>query len=161
MNSESLSLPEVIRFTPDQVIDPRGRSCEVRIPDVSFSQSRVFNSVPWSLHGIYSNGAGRLVRCLSGSIFLAAVDLRDDSATYLQSTNCRIDGTTQQAVWVPPGFGYGFLADEQGVTVLVEQTEPSVDQITNWNSPSLSIPWPLMRNMKVITPILSNQDRAA
>lgn len=161
MNSESLSLPEVIRFTPDQVIDPRGRSCEMHISDVSFTGSRVFNSVPWSLHGIYSNGAGRLVRCLNGSIFLAAVDLREDSATYLQSTNCRIDGTTQQAVWVPPGFGYGFLAGEQGVTVLVDQVGAGSDEIVGWNRPDLSIPWPLMRNMQVVSPILSNQDRAA
>jgi dTDP-4-dehydrorhamnose 3,5-epimerase len=158
MKSESLSLKEVILYTPSPAIDERGRSVEMRAP-LPFAQSRVFNSVPWSLHGIYRNDAGRLVRCLNGNLFVAVVDLREESPTFRQNACCRIDGSSQQAVWVPPGFGYGFLAGEQGVTVLVEQTEATTDQVTGWNS--LDIPWPLMRNMQVVTPILSNQDRAA
>ena len=161
MRTESLRIKEVLRFTPALSADERGLSFELwQSPD--FVKANVSLLTPWALGGIYhSKTADRLVHCLRGTLAVVAVDLRPDSATYLLNVISQIDETTRQAILVPPGFGYGFLAIGSGATMLIERSSLDEDVTIRWNDPDLSISWPLMKNMQVQNPILTQRDRAA
>jgi len=74
----------------------------------SFSKKGVFRG----MHFQWNPFMGKLVTCLSGSIYDAVIDIRKDSPTYGDHclvSLCEEDGTS---LWVPPGFAHGFFATE-------------------------------------------------
>ena len=61
---------------------------------------------------------GKLVRCPVGLIFDVAVDLRRSSATFGQWVGAELSADNQQQLWVPVGFGHGFLTLSESAEVL-------------------------------------------
>jgi dTDP-4-dehydrorhamnose 3,5-epimerase len=79
----------------------------------------------------------KLIRCVRGRILDVIIDLRRDSATYLQHA---------RMVFVPEGFAHGFqtLSDDVEVTYLVTQYyEPSAEAGIRYCDPAVGIHWPL------------------
>lgn len=178
MNFSDTELPGVVLFTPNVHRDNRGYFFESwRSKDFSsslkkeirFVQGAVSNSVPYTIRGIHyqlMRPVGKLVHCLRGSIYDVAVDLRRSSPTFGKYVGFHLDDQNHQALWIPPGFGHGFLAGSSGASVAYECTDvhiPEYDKSINPLDPDMGIAWPLARGgfVNPVTPVLSNKDRAA
>jgi dTDP-4-dehydrorhamnose 3,5-epimerase len=62
-------------------------------------------------------------------------------------------------VWVPEGFGHGFVVTSEGAEVHYKTTEvwtPAHDRAVRWDDPALAVAWPI-----VGVPVLSEKDAAA
>lgn len=89
---------------------------------------------------------GKLVRCVAGEIFDVAVDLRRSSATFGQWLGVRLSGENHQQLWVPPGFGHGFLTLSPTALVLYKTSgfwNRDCERAIRWDDPRLGIGWPL------------------
>lgn len=108
-----------------------------------------FNKKQGTLRGMHYQAPpcreGKLVRCTSGSIFDAIVDLRPGSKTYLQYYCITLSATTRNALYIPPGFAHGFQTLEDGSEIFYQMTEAYDARYASgfrWNDPAFGIPWP-------------------
>lgn len=102
---------------------------------------------------------GKLVRVTRGEIFDVAVDLRRSSPTFRQWTGVRLSADNHRQLWVPEGFGHGFLVTSDVAEVLYKTTEywmPEHDRSLRFDDASLDIQWPLDGE-----PVLAAKDAAA
>lgn len=87
----------------------------------------------------------KLVRCVRGSIVDVIVDLRTESATYLQHISVELTAENRTALFVPANFAHGFqtLEDNTEVLYLVSGFyTPDCERGLRFNDPALSISWP-------------------
>ncbi len=101
---------------------------------------------------------GKLVRVSRGAILDIAVDLRKGSPTYLRSVAVRLDEENKHQLWVPPGFGHGFvtLSDEAEVVYkATAQYSFEHDRSIAWNDPEIGVDW------GIDAPVLSEKDAKA
>jgi len=106
---------------------------------------------------------GKLVRCTAGAILDVAVDLRRSSATYGQWVGAELSAENQQQLWVPVGFGHGFLTFTDTAEVLYKASgfwSKSCERSLRWDDPQLAIAWPLDR-LDGDAPLLAEKDAAA
>lgn len=90
---------------------------------------------------------GKLVRVVKGSAFDVAVDIRPHSKTYGQHVSILLSEDNKKMFWIPAGFAHGFLALEDGTHFLYKTTDyysKECERSLNWQSPSLSIAWPII-----------------
>lgn len=117
----------------------------------------------WVLRGIHRQltaPQGKLVRAISGRAFDVAVDLRRSSPTFGRWVGCTLDANDGDALWLPPGFGHGFLALSASTVVAIQASAPAVpgDEATlAWNDPSVGVEWPLPAG---VTPFTNARDAA-
>ena len=98
----------------------------------------------------------KLIRCISGSIFDVAVDLRKNSKTYGKSFSIELSSKNNKQLFVPKGFAHGFqvISDEAIVNYKVDNFyNPKSDSGIIWNDKDLSIEWNLD-----IKPVISLKD---
>lgn len=110
------------------------------------------------LHYQLKQPQGKLVRALRGEIFDVAVDLRKDSAQFGQWFGTALSAENRRMLWVPPGFGHGFLVLTEFAEVSYKATEfyaPAFERSLLWNDPVIGIDWPLDGE-----PTLSEKDKA-
>ncbi|GAB5401954.1 MAG: dTDP-4-dehydrorhamnose 3,5-epimerase [Aureliella sp.] len=88
----------------------------------------------------------KFIRCLRGAMVLVAVDLRTDSATYLQHFQQRLDPSTSVGVQIPIGFAQGYqtlAADTEVLYVMSRPYKPEAGSGFRYDDPAFSIRWPL------------------
>jgi dTDP-4-dehydrorhamnose 3,5-epimerase len=98
------------------------------------------------------------VRTVRGEIFDVAVDLRRSSPTFGQWTGHVLNEENKQMLWIPAGFGHGFLVLSAVAEVLYKATDfyaPQGERSVLWNDPQIGIAWP-----DAGPPILSAKDAA-
>lgn len=171
MQIQRLRIPDVFLLKPNLFNDHRGRFFESHRKaffkeecglELNFVQGNVSFSGPNVLRGMHYqtvDGQGKLVRCLHGSLYDVAIDMREGSATFGRWVGHMLDAQDCMAIYVPPGFAHGFLAGSQGATAQYECTSYYVDgynYCVKWNDPDANITWPLMGR----DPVLSTKDRA-
>ena len=99
---------------------------------------------------------GKLVRCVSGSVFDVAVDIRKSSPTFGEWTSVVLDNFNKRMFWIPVGFAHGFLALEENSEVLYKTNEywsNDHDRSIRWNDKNININWPINK------PIISKKDK--
>ncbi len=87
----------------------------------------------------------KLVRCTRGAIIDIIVDLRPQSATYLQHIAVDLTAVNRRALYVPPMFAHGYqtLVDSTEVSYQVsERYCPGVERGLRYDDPALALPWP-------------------
>jgi dTDP-4-dehydrorhamnose 3,5-epimerase len=87
----------------------------------------------------------KLVRCVQGGIFDVIVDLRPASPTYLRWEGFELTAANGRILYVPEGFGHGFitLADETHVTYQVSYPyTPGAEGGLRYDDPAIGIAWP-------------------
>ncbi len=126
---------------------------------VTFVQDNESLSLRGVLRGLhYQDGEhaqAKLVRVVRGEIFVAVVDLRVHSATYLQHFTHRLDGVTHQQLFVPKGFAHGFLTLSAEAIVHYKCDQfyhPASERGVRWNDPALKISWPLDKSEIKLAP---------
>jgi dTDP-4-dehydrorhamnose 3,5-epimerase len=133
----------------------------------TFSQDNHSRSCRGVLRGLHyqlePEPQGKLVRCPVGAVFDVAVDLRRSSATFGQWVGAELSAENQQQLWVPVGFGHGFLTLSESAEVLYKASgfwSKDCERSLLWNDPELAIAWPLDR-LGGSEPLLAEKDGAA
>ena len=162
-------LPAVLIIEPRIFGDARGFFLESwnrkafadRGLDVDFVQdnhSRSRKGVLRGLHYQLHQPQGKLVRVTSGAVFDVAVDLRRSSPKFGYWEGVELSDANQRMLWIPPGFGHGFLVLSETADFLYKATEyyaPEHERCILWNDPEIGIRWPLDGE-----PALSAKDQA-
>jgi dTDP-4-dehydrorhamnose 3,5-epimerase len=171
MEVKSTPIPEVLIIEPQVFGDERGffmesynhrRFQEKTGLDVEFVQdnhSRSVRNVLRGLHYQVQEVQGKLVRAVVGEVLDVAVDLRKSSPTFGKSVGCILSANNKRQLWIPPGFGHGFVVFSEIAEVLYKATNyyaPEFDRAILWNDPDLAIDWQLKDE-----PILSAKDEKA
>lgn len=129
--------------------------------DGKFLQDNLSYSKHGVLRGLHyqnPNPQGKLVSVLEGEIWDVAVDIRNGSSTFGQWTGETLSGANGLQLWIPPGFGHGFVVTGSEAVVAYKVTsyyDPVGDGSILWNDPDIGIDWP------VGSPILSDKDARA
>lgn len=113
-------------------------------------QNTSFSAQRGTLRGLHyqrqPHAEAKLVRCLRGAIVDVIVDIRKDSATYLQHQLFELTDTNRHQLYVPPGFAHSFqtLTDDVEVSYLVSAAyHPEAERGLRYNDERLAINWPL------------------
>jgi dTDP-4-dehydrorhamnose 3,5-epimerase len=100
----------------------------------------------------------KIVQCIKGKIFDVAVDLRENSPTFLWWHGEVLDAALGNALLVPHGCAHGFQSLEDNVEALYfsDQYYTQVyERTVNALDPRIGVAWPLPLAM------ISDKDRAA
>ncbi len=163
----------VVLLEPDVYGDERGflvetfresvwRELGVEVPE--FVQDNHSRSTQWTLRGLHFQtdpGQAKLVRCVRGSVFDVAVDIRPDSSTFGRWDGHELDDQTHRQLFVPAGFAHGFLVLSEVADVaykLSSYYDPATESGFAWDDPEVGVEWPLPEGVE---PQLSERDRTA
>jgi len=120
-----------------------------------------FNYRRGTLRGMHWQAAPRAetkwIRCIRGSAWDVALDLRPDSATYGKWTGLDLNAENQRMICIPEGVAHGFQTLEDNTEIFYMMSEcyvPELARGARWNDPAFGIVWP------VANPILSARDGA-
>jgi dTDP-4-dehydrorhamnose 3,5-epimerase len=163
------AIPEVLVIEPKVFGDARGFFLEswnakgfgeAGIPAafVQDNHSRSPRGVLRGLHYQIRQPQGKLVRVVAGEVFDVVVDLRRASPTFGRWVGERLSAENKRMLWIPPGFGHGFLVVSETADFLYKTTDyyaPEHERVIAWNDPDLAIAWPLDG-----APTLSGRDAA-
>lgn len=104
---------------------------------------------------------GKFIRVTNGAVYDIFVDLRKNSPTFGKWAGITLRDSDGKSLWIPPGFGHGFLVLEDGTDFLYKTTDfysPQSERAIAWNDPEIGIQWPLDLTG---TPLLSAKDAKA
>lgn len=156
MRFTPLEIPGPVLIEPTVFGDERGffleswnarRFAEAGL-DCAFVQDNHSRSAKGVLRGIHfqnPNPQGKLVRVVTGAVWDVVVDLRLSSAAFSKWQGVELSADNKKMLWVPPGFGHGFLSLEDGTQFLYKCTadyDPSSEQTLRWDDPDVAIAWP-------------------
>ena len=158
----------VILTTPKRFEDERGwfsetynqaREAAAGI-DVVFIQDNHSLSRPAGvLRGLHfqrpPHAQAKLVRCLRGSIWDVAVDIRKGSPTFGQSVSATLTAARGEQLFVPVGFAHGFVTLEPDTEIAYKCSAlyaPEADAGIAWDDPALGLDWPLPEGGPILSP---------
>ena len=132
---------------------------------VQFVQDNHSKSIQGVLRGLHyqlePNPQGKLVRCISGTIFDVAVDIRQKSNTFQQWIGVTLSSENHSQLWIPKGFAHGFLTMSDSAEVVYKVTDlwnKKAERSLKWNDKNLNIDWPILKKVK---PLISAKDQQA
>ena len=128
----------------------------VNLKFVQDNHSKSAYSVLRGIHYQIQQPQGKLVRVVSGEVFDVAVDLRKSSPSFGKWVGERLSADNHRQLWVPPGFGHGFVVLSETAEFLYRTTDywaPEHERTIIWNDPDLAIDWPID-----VAPVLSSKD---
>jgi dTDP-4-dehydrorhamnose 3,5-epimerase len=88
----------------------------------------------------------KIVRCVRGSIFDVAVDLRKDSLTFLHWHGEILSADNMKAFVVPEGCAHGFQSLEDTIEMIYLHTKvycKTAEGTLRYDDPKIGIQWPL------------------
>lgn len=158
MEFKRLAISDVIEIEPCKFGDERGYFSEIFRLDrfhaeaapVDFVQENQSLSVrSGTIRGLHFQthpfAQGKLVRCLAGSIFDVAVDLRKKSPHFGQWVAAELSAEKGNQLWIPAGFGHGFCTLQPSSIVCYKVTayySQADDKGVAWDDPDIGIAWP-------------------
>ncbi len=171
MKATPLAIPDVILFEPKVFGDDRGFFFESfnqlqfeaaigkQVKFVQDNHSKSTKNVLRGLHYQIRQPQGKLVRVVAGEVFDVAVDLRKSSPTFGKWVGERLSADNKKQLWVPEGFGHGFVVLSDSAEFLYKTTNyyaPQFEQSILWNDPAIGVEWSFTGK-----PLLSVKDKAA
>ena len=164
------SLPGVLILEPKVFGDARGFFFEsfnanefqaatgLAVTFVQDNHSRSARGVLRGLHYQIQHSQGKLVRVTEGAVFDVAVDLRRSSPHFGRWVGVTLSADNKRQLWVPPGFGHGFLVTSDAAEFMYKTTDywyPAFERSVRWDDPTVAVQWPLTQ-----APTLAAKDAA-
>jgi dTDP-4-dehydrorhamnose 3,5-epimerase len=171
-------LPEVLLLEPRVFADFRGdfheswndgvfrQATGLSVAFVQDNQSYSHRGVLRGIHYQLGRPQGKLVRVAHGAVLDVVVDLRRSSPRFGRWVSFELSAENHRQVWIPPGFGHGYLVLSESATCLYKTTEywfADGDRAIRWNDPQLGIDWrvdrpPLLAARDAEAPLLAKAD---
>ena len=88
----------------------------------------------------------KIIKCIKGSIFDVAIDLRKNSETFLNYYHEVLSADNMKMLYVPEGFAHGFQSLEDDIEMIYYTTEfysPEHEGGIRYNDPKVNVEWPL------------------
>ncbi len=127
---------------------------------VDFVQDNHSSSQKGVLRGLHFQkepfAQGKLVRCLQGSIYDVAIDIRPNSRSFGKYFAVELTEENKYMLFIPEGFAHGFYTLSEIAQIHYKATSEyaqNADTGIIWNDPEINIQWP-----SVMNPILSTKD---
>ena len=157
MKIEATVLPGVLVLTPAVFRDERGafsetfnlrQMAEAGLPahwvqdNFSISRKHVLRGIHYQI----AQPQGKLVRVTHGTVLDVAVDLRRGSPAFGRHVAVELSGENGRMLWIPEGFGHGFLVLSETAGFAYKVTDyyaPQSERTLLWNDPDLAIAWPV------------------
>tara|TARA_Y100000589_G_C27000993_1_gene566731 strand:- start:178 stop:726 length:549 start_codon:yes stop_codon:yes gene_type:complete len=136
------------------------RNLDLDLEFVQDNHSRSTRGVLRGIHYQINKPQGKLVRVTEGAVFDVAVDIRRESPTFGMWTGVELSSENKRMIWVPPGFGHGFLVLSEHADFQYKCSEfysPEDDRGIRWDDEDIAIEWPMKPGTM---PILSDKDNA-
>ncbi len=124
---------------------------------VQDNHSRSHRGTLRGLHYQIDRPQAKLVRCVRGSIYDVAVDIRPGSPTWGQWVGELLDEDNKHQLLVPAGFAHGFQVLSETAEVVYKCSDfysPPGERGIRWDDPELAIDWPLRDGV-----LLSDKDQ--
>jgi dTDP-4-dehydrorhamnose 3,5-epimerase len=167
---QSLPLEGALLIRPERSFDQRGYFVRTYcretflgrgLKDCSLQCSASFNLHRGTLRGLHFqqelHAETKLIRCVRGHVYDVIVDLRSGSPDFGRWHAEHLDAENGFSLYVPAGFGHGFITLADETELSYQMAEPFVPNSAAgiiWNDPDLAIDWP-------IEPVvLSEKDRS-
>ncbi len=161
-------IPEVKIIKPDVFGDNRGWFYEsysyeklknLGIDTVFVQDNRSYSKEKGTLRGVHfqknPKSQTKLISCTRGSIKDVAIDLRKGSPTYLKWISVVLSQENKLMLYIPKGFGHGFVTLSEDVEVLYKVDDyysKEHDRSIKFDDPEMNIQW------DVSSPVLSAKD---
>ena len=129
--------------------------------DPTFVQGNVSGSARGVLRGLHyqwPHPQGKLVAVTAGEVLDVAVDLRRGSPQFGHWVAERLSADNRRGLWIPPGFGHGFLVLSEFAQfnyLVTAPYDPAAEVSVRWDEPTFGIDWGTR------SPTLSQKDAAA
>lgn len=109
------------------------------------------------LRGIHAERWNKIVYPLNGEVFVAIVDLREDSPTFAKVETFTINDENRFGLFIPNGLANSFCVTSDTPVDYIYLVDAYYDgsdtRAIIWNDPDLEIDWPIS------DPIISERDR--
>ena len=118
---------------------------ETRFVNLNNSLSREAGTLRGLHYQIGDAAEVKLVRCVSGALYDAIVDLRPNSPTYLKAFGETLTAENRLMMYVPRGFAHAILTltpDTEALYLVSAHYAPQAERGMRWNDPSFAMPWP-------------------
>ncbi len=131
--------------------------------DIKFVQDNQSASVKGVLRGLHRQKnfpQTKLVRCIVGSVYDVAVDLRQASATYGKWYGVELSAENKKQFLIPKGFAHGFLVLSDYAEFCYKCDDffhPDDEAGIPYNDPSIGVDWKIPEGMQII---LSEKDKS-
>ena len=158
---ESLDIEGAWVITPSQHGDPRGLFfewfksgpfAEHVAHGFALAQANCSVSSAGTLRGVHfadvPPGQAKYVTCFAGAVTDVIVDLRVGSETFGDWQTVELDSISRRAVYLSEGLGHGFVAREDGSTVVYlcsTEYNPTGEHEIDPFDPDLAIDWGINR----------------
>lgn len=126
------------RLFADMGLNPELRQC-----GISFSDKR------HTLRGLHyqrpPHAESKLIRCTQGAAYHVVVDLRKESATYLQWSHATLRAVDRNMLYVPEGAAHGFITLQDATEIFYQISQFHVPESAagvRWNDSAFCIDWP-------------------
>lgn len=171
MKIRETRIPDVKLIEPNVFGDNRGffmetwnektfREAGIEEAFVQDNHSRSVKNTLRGLHYQIKQPQGKLVRVTRGEVFDVAVDLRPEARTFGQWVGEYLSEDNHRMLWVPPGFGHGFLVTSETADFQYKCTNfyaPEYERTILWNDPTLNINWGVASQESIL---MSAKDQA-
>ena len=108
-----------------------------------------FNPTRATLRGMHyqaePHGESKLVRCVRGSVYDVALDLRGDSPTFCRWHGVELSAENHLALYIPAGMAHGFQTLTDDCEMLYQMGHryvPDAGRGVRWDDPAFGIEWP-------------------
>ena len=109
-----------------------------------------FNKFAGTVRGMHMQrepyGEVKLVKCVQGSVFDVAIDMRKDSLTRFKWFGLVLSSRNNKQLYIPNGFAHGYQSLENNSAVIYMVSEayhPESEFGICYRDPKISIDWPL------------------
>jgi dTDP-4-dehydrorhamnose 3,5-epimerase len=133
--------------------------------DENFRQDNISHSKKNVIRGLHYQSKfpqGKLIFCLSGTIYDVALDIRKGSKTFGTYVGVELSSSRNQAFYVPPGFAHGFaVSKESNAIILYKCTrlyQSQYDSGISWSQSGITLPHNFIDDKNII---ISDKDSMA